>query len=109
MWRKAVHSLAWAANEADGSSTHNNEFDAMRHALWSALLTLALGADGAEAWTDAHEWGPLDPDEVCMDQHNNSVGRQIAFEVGGGVSDEELEDHVRDARDQRRLQLSPGC
>lgn len=71
--------IDWARARAGQAGAVNNEFDAQRHAFWSAQLTAAYGSAVAQAWTDAHEEG-LPPSEVyatCMDQTNNAIGREI--------------------------------
>lgn len=56
----------------------NDESDAFRHFLWSALLTKELGKARAKEFLDAHEADPEQPDvEYQMDMHNNNRG-QIA-------------------------------
>jgi len=71
--------LEWARDRAGSAGATNNQYDAQRHAFWSAQLASAYGSAVAQAWTDAHEEG-LPPSEMyatCMDQTNNAIGREI--------------------------------
>jgi hypothetical protein len=55
--------------------------DAMRHVIWSFLLTRTFGPEFAIKVTDAQELRPGNtPDERAMDFHNNAVGRRFATE-----------------------------
>ncbi len=52
--------------------------DAIRHVIWSFLLTRTFGPDFATRVTDAQELRPGNtPDERAMDYHNNAVGRRF--------------------------------
>ena len=52
--------------------------DAMRHVIWSFLLTRAFGPVFATTVTDAQELRPGNtPDERAMDYHNNAIGRRF--------------------------------
>ena len=71
--------------------------DAMRHVIWSFLLTRTFGPEFATTVTDAQELRPGNtPDERAMDFHNNAIGRRFA---SGNVSLDELPDRVRSDRD----------
>lgn len=71
--------------------------DAMRHVIWSFLLTRTFGAEFATTVTDAQELRPGNtPDERAMDFHNNAIGRRFA---SGSVPLDELPDRVRSDRD----------
>ena len=65
-----------------GNSGHNDNSDAFRHCLWSALITREYGASTAKTWTDAHEsTTPTTQSEKLenqMDLYNNSVGRSLS-------------------------------
>jgi hypothetical protein len=55
--------------------------DAMRHVIWSFLLTRTFGPVFATRVTDAQELRPGNtPDERAMDYHNNAVGRRFVAE-----------------------------
>ncbi|MFB1489721.1 MULTISPECIES: DUF6973 domain-containing protein [unclassified Thiocapsa] len=55
--------------------------DAMRHVIWSFLLTRTFGPVFATKVTDAQELRPGNtPDERTMDFHNNAIGRRFVVE-----------------------------
>jgi hypothetical protein len=55
--------------------------DAMRHVIWSFLLTRTFGPVFATTVTDAQELRPGNtPDERAMDFHNNAIGRRFVYE-----------------------------
>jgi hypothetical protein len=55
--------------------------DAMRHVIWSFLLTRTFGPDFAITVTDAQELRPGNtPNERAMDYHNNAIGRRFVSE-----------------------------
>jgi hypothetical protein len=60
----------------------DNKRDALRHALWQAILTRLIGSTRAAAWGNAHETSSLNPMSTCMDQWNNAVGRSIGAASG---------------------------
>jgi hypothetical protein len=79
-----------AANEARFEAEHSGlpgfsdgPQDAFRHAYWSCLLALDIGADQAKEVGDTHEdqASGVSPMITLMDQHNNSVGRLLAQQV----------------------------
>lgn len=80
--REWADSLAAANNT---TQTWDNIYDARRHALWSALMAQEFGQEEAHWWGDTHEkYRPADEaPSVCMDLHNNSVGRSIAAGFNG--------------------------
>ncbi|NCA72397.1 MAG: hypothetical protein EOM91_20490 [Sphingobacteriia bacterium] len=52
--------------------------DAMRHVIWSFLLTRTFGPVFATTVTDAQELRPGNtPNERAMDYHNNAIGRRF--------------------------------
>ena len=60
----------------------NDESDAFRHFLWSALLTKELGPARARLYLDAHEKDAHEPSlEKNMDYHNNKVGQAAAIKM----------------------------
>lgn len=72
----ASWALDWAQGiEPDGA--HNGPQDAIRHAAWSARITMNYGSETGRKWTDAHEWDSSFPEETNMDQYNNAMGREI--------------------------------
>jgi hypothetical protein len=55
--------------------------DAMRHVIWSFLLTRTFGPVFATTVTDAQELRPGNtPHERAMDFHNNAIGRRFVAE-----------------------------
>jgi hypothetical protein len=55
--------------------------DAMRHVIWSFLLTRTFGPAFATTVTDAQELRPGNtPNERAMDFHNNAIGRRFVSE-----------------------------
>lgn len=87
----SVYSCALTANKNTiskyGAGSHNDNGDAFRHMLWSALMTkefslfgsdLSNGRAVAKKWGDAHEEMPGNPPlEKSMDLKNNAVGRNL--------------------------------
>jgi hypothetical protein len=90
----AQMATARAEAEYPGPGLHNGNGDAFRHALFSALNTVDLGAVLAKSLGDAHEnrpnLTPLEELEVRMDLHNNEQGRNIIgttnFPEGGVIN-----------------------
>lgn len=74
----------WARNQTPelGDAEGDNKRDALRHAVWQALLTRLTNSDRAKAWGDAHESNSTNPLATCMDQWNNAVGRTIGRRSG---------------------------
>lgn len=66
--------FAFASTRFISDVWHRN---AIRHVVWQATLTSAMGADRAEAWGNAHEVGTQLPTDSQIDQHNSAVGRLI--------------------------------
>ncbi|MBX9667791.1 MAG: RHS repeat-associated core domain-containing protein [Candidatus Obscuribacterales bacterium] len=68
------------ASRASGlAGPHNGEQDAVRHCIWSCLMSKHLGSPLAQTITNAYEFTFPNPiDERAMDQHNNRQGRQAA-------------------------------
>ena len=65
------------ANPDPREHTHNDQYDAYRHALMSANLTERVGDEAAKAMMDRYEAGhPNEPSETNMDLWNNNVGRE---------------------------------
>lgn len=57
----------------------NDESDACRHYIWSALLTSELGTDTAQKFLNAHEQETIQPEnEKAMDLANNRAGVLLA-------------------------------
>jgi hypothetical protein len=55
--------------------------DAMRHVIWSFMLTRTFGPVFATTVTDAQELRPGNtPNERAMDFHNNAIGRRFVSE-----------------------------
>ena len=99
MYRVQQNALDTAAELFPGMRLHNDPADAFRHAYWNALMTREFGVDFARSFTTAHETGYApypNREEVFMDLHNNSVGRDIAISSLDS-SDEELQQLVMDA------------
>jgi hypothetical protein len=60
----------------------NDESDAFRHFIWSALLTKELGEQKAKEFLEAHEANPLQPErERQMDQFNNNSGQAASKDL----------------------------
>ncbi len=73
-----------------GDRDHNGVGDALRHAVWAALLTRKFGQDWARDYTNAHEQKPENPTaEEFMDRHNNALGIWIASQYPD-LSEDEL-------------------
>ena len=71
--------------------------DALRHVIWSFLLTRSFGPEFAVKVTDAQEMRPGNtPNERAMDFHNNAVGRRL---VADGVAFAALPRRVREDPD----------
>ena len=80
-----------------GKFANDGHQDAVRHALWNAVMTKEFGADGTEAYGTAHEMSLINPAaREAMDLHNNRVGRQIAL-AHPDATREEIEGHVLEA------------
>lgn len=98
----ANRAIEWArssalADGAPSTALHNDKYDAMRHALWQAMVTRDFGSAYAKMWGDAHEAGANNPpEERCMDQFNNQVGRSIASQYPGSQN-WQLEGYVYNA------------
>ncbi|PUB20197.1 RHS repeat-associated protein [Promicromonospora sp. AC04] len=58
-------------------STRYGKQNAIRHFLWSSMLTMAFGARKAKGITDSHEWREMGNDSR-VDQYNNWWGRVVA-------------------------------
>jgi hypothetical protein len=82
---------AQAQGKGNGSA-HNNIFDAIRHAFWSALMARDIGQDEAKEFGDAHE-DPVTYQErleTCQDLANNSIGRGIGSRFAKDASDSDV-------------------
>ena len=56
--------------------------DAYRHAYWSCLMAMSIGAGQAEDVGDLHEdQATTHPNVTLMDKHNNAIGRMLAKQV----------------------------
>jgi hypothetical protein len=111
----------------DGRSVREeDEVNAVRHALWNALMVkqafdnpvtqtanilgnrLGEAVGKAKEFADAHEDNPKNTVAVSrnMDFHNNEVGRQVAEQVlrnNPNATDEDLANAVMEAYCQGRL------
>jgi len=59
----------------------DDEADAFRHTMWSALNTQTAGEEFARDFGNAHEEGGSNtPEQEKMDRHNNEVGFRIGKE-----------------------------
>ncbi len=89
-------------NEWIGNDGHR---DALRHSLWNALMTVAVGAATTEAFTTAHEGVPGNqPLRRAMDLYNNQQGRRMAG-LHPRADPEEMAIHLRGAMDRGELIL----
>ncbi len=91
---------ALAANEAEltatdvelnlrGGQTGDDDYpNAVKHCVWSCIMTVKLDLSAAYAFGTAHESDPKNDCNVytdqhsLMDQHNNEVGRTIGYNLG---------------------------
>lgn len=90
--------------------------DAFRHAYASARATqeygtavasvLGRGVEWMAAATRENEVTNLNARDIGMDLHNNSVGREIAQELGPKATPEQLRDAIATAAANNRLILS---
>ncbi|MBO6523243.1 MAG: hypothetical protein JJ971_05410 [Balneolaceae bacterium] len=80
VYNLSIEAFEWAAS-VHTSGAHNGTQDALRHAMWNALMTYDYDKEYAKKWGDAHESGSSDPRETIMDLYNNSVGREIGEEL----------------------------
>jgi uncharacterized protein DUF6973 len=69
---------------ADYARTWTNRYfttlayrNAMRHCLWSAMITRTFGAEKAKGFTDRHEVGSTSACDTRVDQYNNAWGRWV--------------------------------
>jgi hypothetical protein len=96
------------AQDRVGKGLEDGHGDAYRHAMWSAGITRALGAEFSEAYTNAHEAVPGNPaDKEAMDLYNNEVGHQIALD-NPYASPEELADLTMEALEEGKLIVIDG-
>lgn len=79
--KAAEFAQEWAA-DIEPNGPHNGPQDALRHATWSAKMTLEMGQAVAKKWGDAHEWDSVSPQETAMDLFNNEKGRIIGSYSG---------------------------
>ena len=71
---RRARTLAW-----DAYPDQRYQRDALRHVVWSYMLTQEFGSDFAKEVTDAQETRPGNTAaERAMDYHNNAVGRRWA-------------------------------
>jgi hypothetical protein len=121
---KLWQSAATAAEEAKKyPGAHNGKGDAFRHAYWSALMTKHCGVESAKKYGFAHESVPPGDGSQCvlvgsgsartqpraervMDEHNNSVGRDIG-KANLAVSDDKLATLIHQALRDGMLMVKP--
>lgn len=65
-------------------SPDNNNANAFKHALWSALNAWAWGANAARELGDLHELSNSTPNQRTMDLHNNNLGIDMARGINNG-------------------------
>jgi len=93
----------------------DNYANAVRHCVWSCLMTIKISLGAATAWGNAHECdgqsNPLtdnaDPRIAAssrMDLHNNDVGRTIGYNLGHSGSDKEC---IKQCKASNDLQRAP--
>lgn len=95
---------------ANNASNHNTVYDGYRHSLLSALIAQEFEPSEAIWWGDTHEkYRPAaEQGEVCMDKHNNAVGRGITASFNGVYKNlGQLKQAVVSAEGQ--LWATPGC
>ena len=81
-----IGALGAMANIQAGMGAKGARGEALRHCIWSCMLTEVLGAETAGAATNTHEMVDPDqtPNDVNMDQANNKAGRDAASHPGCG-------------------------
>jgi hypothetical protein len=72
--------------EQYGKNQHNGVYDALRHALWSALDAHDLGYDLAYSFHTLHEMEHWNATESPSDLNNNSWGYQWSYQNGDAQS-----------------------
>jgi hypothetical protein len=85
---------AWASGTYPGNreiivrSLNMGTADAMRHAYWSASLTVALGEKNARHWTTAHEepTKKLETGEELMLSEMDHFNNEVGFQMGLGTA-----------------------
>ena len=96
--------ISWNETEKRfGKNSEESENDAFRHALWSALMTLDIGAKKTEEFTTNHEIPIYQNKGREMDLHNNRIGRQIAIELlesGSNISRQSIIDKIIEYKDK---------
>lgn len=103
---EALYAQVWARLKTPSDTSEvNNTRDALRHARWQAGLTKDVDESYAEAWGNAHELDQSQTnDGVCMDKHNNRIGREVGRDGG------DIDAGVLQALNGGRLRLAPnGC
>jgi hypothetical protein len=97
---QAVYDARRTAEEVESDLRGGKEGDddypnAVKHCVWSCVMTIKLDFSTAKAFGDAHESDPkndcnlyTDPSSL-MDQHNNDVGRTIGYNLGSSGSPKE--------------------
>ncbi len=94
----ASRALSETQKRFPGSTLHNDKADAWRHCYWSCEMARDLGAKAAKCIGDVHENANTrrgqPPEERKMDDHNNSVGRDLAAQSGncGDLCQKALDD-----------------
>ncbi len=83
----------------------DDESDAFRHFLWSALITMNEGSEIAEKFLEAHESCVTEDAAQEMDRHNNRVGIEMAEKLrkSGKLSEDELVRQGKDLLMKRKL------
>ncbi len=100
----AVTAFVWADALRAADSPNVIKYDAMQHALWSALNARDIGPGAARKFGDAHELSSNHPGDTCMDLRNNSFGYQLAAN-SGYLSDDSYKTLVTEMADAGRLQI----
>ena len=86
-----------------GKAGQNDESDAFRHFVWSALLTKELGEKKARIFLSAHEQDPGQPEqEKSMDLSNNEEGVQFAVQKKEKGQDWEIDSVEAEALERLR-------
>ena len=90
---------------------HNDAQDAFRHAYSSAVMARDYGsflaAAGGDAWEALGMLHGQPSSEAYMDLWNNSVGRDIADQLGESATNDQLAAAVKKALDDGKLVVLP--
>lgn len=103
--REAEQITQFAFRKTGLRGVHNNEADAYRHFVWSALSGQELGTERARKFLNAHERAnPKQPkDQFEMDSFNNEQGLKAASELGPTAAIETIKNAALEALKNNKL------